>query len=243
VTTTSRPHEARVRRGMRTGGWCLLALVALSLTNCATSSSTDQLPIGGKPSVTVLLRVRSDDGPQVQLLASGVDQATLDLAASAVAAAVFPSGQAGAPQAIGTTTEGLTSAAVPITLSDEAMSFSVTSDQMTTALSELRPKALGVWACTDGRRTLEVVNHAPGAVPSDVASGSCKIAGSSVAHDGVTWTATVTLGAVQPPSLLPVAIGTSVVLALIALGIALLRGRAAARDTSRSAAPPEASVH
>jgi negative regulator of sigma E activity len=53
----------------------------------------------------------------------------------------------------------------------------------------------------------------------------------------------VALGAVQPPSLLPVAIATSVVLVLLTLVVAFLRGRAATRDPDAPAAPTEPSVH
>jgi hypothetical protein len=227
----------------RPAAWLLLAAFAAISVGCATSSSDEQMPTGPKPAVTVLLRLRSSDGPQVQLLATGVDRETLDRAASAVAAAIFPAGQPGAPQTPDTTVEGATSAAVPITLSDEELSFTVTSEQMAVAFTSIRPRSLAVWACTDERRTVQVTTEAPGAVSSDVSSGSCKIVGSSLADDGVTWIATVSVGALQPPSLLPVAVATSVVLVLLTLAVAFLRGRAASRTTQRPAAPSEPSVH
>jgi hypothetical protein len=221
----------------------LALLSAALLAACASSSSTDQIPIGPAPAVTVLLRVRSDQGSQVELLARGVDQATLNQAAGAIARSVFPSGQPGAPQSVATGVEGETSAAVPITLPEEPVTFTVTSAQMDQALAPIRPRSFAVWACTDSRRTVEVTTQAPGAVSSDIASGSCKITGSSVKDDGITWTATVALGAVEPPSLWPVAIATSIVLVLLTFGVAYLRGRGAKRDPDLPAAPAEPSVH
>jgi len=69
--------------------------------------------------------------------------------------------------------------------------------------------------------------------------------GSSVANDGVTWTGTVAVGPLEPPSLLPVMIWTSVALVLVTLAIAFWRGRAASRETRETepSEPPEASVH
>lgn len=232
------PTDRPVRRHIGPAAWCLLALLAPILAACAASSSTDQTPVGPKPAVTVLLRLRSPDGPQVQLLATGVDQPTLDTATSAVARTVFPGGNPGTPAATGTISPGASSA-VPITFPDEEQTFTVTSAQIATALAEIAPRSTAVWACTDGRRTVEVNTQAPGAVSSDVSSGSCKIVGSSLADSGVTWTATVTVGALQPPSLLPVAVVTSVVLVLLTLGIAFLRGRSASRQAARSTVPSE----
>jgi hypothetical protein len=124
----------------------------------------------------------------------------------------------------------------------------VTRRQIDEALSPLAraPQSVAVWACSDDRRTVLVTTDAPGAVSSDVASGSCKIVGTSLADDGITWSSTVQVGELQPPSLLPVAIVSSVVLVLVALGIAFLRGRAAARAAAPAAdadaAPSEPSV-
>jgi hypothetical protein len=212
-----------------------------SLVACATSSSTDQAPTGPKPSVTVLLRVRSPDGPQVQLIATGVEQPALDAATSDVAASVFPDGEAGAAHATSTTVEHATASAVPITVPDQAMTLTITREQIDAALAAIHPapRSVAVWACSDGRRTIQVTTQAAGAVSSDVASGSCKIVGTSLVDDRLGWTSTVVIGELEPPSLLPVAIVTSVVLVLIALGIALLRGRAAAREAAATAAPAE----
>ena len=89
-------------------------------------------------------------------------------------------------------------ATVPITLPTGAMSFSLDSTSMSAALKQVRPKAVGVWVCTDDRRSLTVDSTAPGAVSSDVVSGQCQVAGSTLARDNVTWTAKVDVGAVGP---------------------------------------------
>ena len=236
--------DRRVRHGVRPASWCLLAVIACGLVACATSSSTDQIPRGPKPAVTVLLRLRSPDGPQVELLATGVEQPTLDAATSAVASSIFPGGQSSAPQASPTTVPHAAASAVPIVFPDEEQTFEVTSQQIDGALATIDPRSVAVWACTDGRRSILVTTQAPGAVSSDVSSGSCKIVGSSLADDGISWTATVSVGALQPPSLLPVAIATSVVLVLVTLLVALLRGRAASRRAARQASrSAEPSVH
>jgi hypothetical protein len=225
----------RVRSATR---W-LLAGAVVSLVACASPSSTDQFPTGAKPAVTVLLRVRSPSGPQVQLLATGVSQEALDTATSAVARSVFPNGQPGAPQAASTEMAKASSAAVPITLPDEAQTFTVTREQIDGALSSIAPapRSMAVWVCSDDRRSILVTSNAPGAVSSDIPSGSCKIVGTSLIDDGITWSSTVQVGELQPPSLLPVAIVTSVVLVLLALGIAYLRGRSAAREAAVTSVP------
>ena len=242
IAAPHRSHHAS--RLARAAAWCLLTVLATALAACAASSSLDQTPTGPR-AVTVLLRLRGPDGPQVELLATDVDQPTLDQAATAVATAVFPSSQPGAPVAPGSTMVGATASAVPITLSDAEQTFTVTNQQIDSALATIKPKNFAVWACTDGRRTIQVTTQAPGAISSDVISGSCRIVGSSVANDGVTWTSTVAVGPLEPPSLLPVMIWTSVILVLVTLAIAFWRGRAASRETraEEPSEPPEASVH
>jgi hypothetical protein len=227
----------------RTFVWALLGAIC-TLTGCATSSSTDQAPTGPKPAVTVLLRVRSPEGPQVQVIATGAERSVVDAATAAVAASIFPDGSPGAPQPIDTDVKDAVASAAPITVPDQAITLTVSRDQVDTALSAIdpSPKSVAVWVCSDDRRTIQVTTQAPGAVSSDVASGSCKIVGTSLADDGVSWSSTVAIGELQPPSLLPVAIVTSVVLVLIALGIAYLRGRAAAREAAANAARVEPPV-
>jgi hypothetical protein len=230
----------RIRRATT---WLVLAGLGL-LSACATSASTDQTPTGPKPAVTVLLRVRSPDGPQVELIVTGASQAMVDAATGAVATSVFPDADPGTPQATDTDVEDAAASAAPITVPDQAMTFTVDRSQIDAALSAIHPapRSVAVWICSDERRTVQVTTQAPGAVASDVESGSCKIVGTSLAGDSVSWTSTVAIGELEPPSLLPVAIITSVVLVLIALGIAYVRGRAAAREAAVNAAPAEPPV-
>jgi hypothetical protein len=219
------------------------ATVLLSLAGCSASSSSDQLPIGPKPSVTVLLRVAADAGTSVQLLATGTTQAALDVAAGEVAKTAFPGVQPGPPELASATSDGLTVATVPITLPADAMSFSLDSTSMTAALKLVHPKAFGVWVCTDHRRSLTVDSSAPGAVSSDVVSGQCQVAGSTLAHDNATWTAKVDVGAVGPPSNLPVLIGAVIVLILIVGAVVVLRTRRTAEPDAAPPTPSEPPVH
>src|SRR5262249_40039981 len=151
-------------------------------------------------------------------------QASLDIAAGAVASAAFPSAHAGPPQlATPASDPELTVATVPVQLPTDAMTFDLDSSRVAEALGNIHPKAIGVWVCTDDRRSLTVDSTAPGAVSSDVVSGQCQVAGSTLVRDGVTWTATVSVGAVEPPSKLPWLIGAIVLLALVGGAIWLLR--------------------
>jgi hypothetical protein len=217
----------------------LAALIVASLVcsvACSASSSSDQVPIGPKPSVSVLLRVAADAGTSVQLVATGTTQAALDVAAAEVAKAAFPGVQPGPPELASSTHDGLTVATVPVTLPNDAMSFSLDSKSMSSALQLVHPKAFGVWVCTDDRRSLTVTSTAPGAVSSDIVSGQCQVAGSTLAHDNVTWTAKVDVGATGPPSKLPVLIVAVIVLLLIIGAVVFLR----MRPTGGSAAEPPA---
>jgi hypothetical protein len=216
----------------------LIACLALGLAACSASeSSSEQLPIGPAPSITVLLRVGGEGGTSVQLLGTGTTQSALDTAAGAVAKAAFPTAQVGAPQAASSTDAGLTVATVPVQLSTDAMAFTLDSDSMSSALTSVHPKAVGVWVCTDDRRSLTVDSAAPGAVSSDVVSGQCQVAGSTLAHDGQTWTAKVSVGPVEAPSKLPWLIGAAIVVALI-LGAWFLWPRRSKLLETSSASPP-----
>jgi hypothetical protein len=223
----------------------VIAVAATALAACSASeSSSEQLPTGPAPSITVLVRVGGDAGTTVQLLGTGTTQQELDAAATAVATAAFPNAQVGAPQAPTTTDAGLTVSTVPVQLSTGAMTFDLTSDAIATALKPVHPKALGVWVCTDARRSLSVDTTAPGAVSSDVVSGRCQVAGSTLAHDGLTWTATVSVGAVEPPSKLPWLIGAVVVVLLVLGAVWLLRSRKPPEETVISPTlPPAPPVH
>jgi hypothetical protein len=108
---------------------------------------------------------------------------------------------------------------------------------MSSALTSVHPKAVGVWVCTDDRRSLTVDSAAPGAVSSDVVSGQCQVAGSTLAHDGQTWTANVSVGPVEAPSKLPWLIGAAIVVALI-VGAWFLWPRRSKQLETSSASPP-----
>jgi hypothetical protein len=227
--------RTRSPRGSRLLLAALTTTALLGLAACAASSSSDQIPIGPKPSVSVLLRVAADAGTSVQLIGTGTTQAALDVAAGEVAKTVFPGAQPGTPELASPTDDGPTVATVPITLPTDAMSFSLDSTSMSSALNLVHPKAVGVWVCTDDRRSLTVDSTAPGAVSSDVVSGQCQVAGSTLAHDNVTWTAKVDVGAVEPPSKLPVLVVAVIVLILIVGAVVVLRMR---RTGAPDAAPP-----
>jgi hypothetical protein len=223
----------------------MLTGVLVALAACSASeSSSEQLPTGPKPSISVLLRVGGDAGTTVHLVGAGTTQAALDVAAGTVAHTVFPNAQVGSPEVATTTDPALTVATVPVQLSPDPMAFDLDSGKMSAALRNVHPKAVGVWVCTDDRRTLQVDSTAPGAVSSDVVSGQCQVAGSTLAHDNVEWTAKVSVGAVEPPSKLPYLIGGAIVVALIALGVWIARGRRTAQppDTTPPL-PPAPPVH
>jgi hypothetical protein len=231
----------------RLAAFGLIACVAMVLAACSATgeSSSEQLPIGPKPSITVLLRVGGDAGTTVQLLGTGTTQGALDVAAGAVAGAAFPNAQVGPPQQATDSDPAVTVATVPVQLPTDAMTFDLDSGRMTAALQAVHPKAVGVWVCTDDRRSLRVDSTAPGAVSSDIVSGQCQVAGSTLVHDNAPWTAKVSVGAVEPPSKLPWLIGAAVVIALIAGAIWLLRAR---RDTQQETVigpplPPAPPVH
>src|SRR5580765_4781804 len=119
---TAHPHISDRARLRRPVGLALIACLALALAACSASeSSSEQLPIGPAPSITVLLRVGGDGGTSVQLLATGATQEALNAAAGAVAraafpTAAFPTAQIGAPQASTSTDSGLTVSTVPVQL-------------------------------------------------------------------------------------------------------------------------------
>ena len=227
------------RSSLRLVALALIACLALGLAACSGSeSSSQQLPIGPEPSITVLVRVGGDADSTVQLLGTGTTQASLDVAATAVARTAFPTAQVGAPELATSTDPALTVATVPVQLPSDAMTLDLQSEGMSSALQGVHPKALGVWVCSDDRRSLVVDSTAPGAVSSDVVSGQCQVVGSTLAHDGQTWSARVVVGAVEPPSKLPwlIAVG---VLVLIGLGAWFLWPRRSKMlETTSSSSPP-----
>ena len=112
---------------------------------------------------------------------------------------------------------------------------------MDEALRLLKPRSTALWACSD-RRTIQVAAQAPGAVSSDVVSGVCQAVGSSIAKDGVDWTATVAIGPVTEASLLPVLAGSTILLLIVAGLVALLWIRRARRRSEVRPSDP-APVH
>ena len=109
----------------------------------------------------------------------------------------------------------LLSTSVQVPIPTEGMQLAINGTTVDEALRVLKPRSSALWACSD-RRTIQVATQAPGAVSSDVVSGVCQVVGSSIAKDGVDWTATLAIGPVTEASLLPVLVGSTIVLLLIA---------------------------
>jgi hypothetical protein len=226
-----------------TGG---LLAAALALAACAAggSSSSEQEPVGPSPAVTVIIHVGGSDGSSVELVGLGTDPVELERATSDIAALV-----AGGASNVGTVAPGVSSIAAgtgagqdpvlsttaPISVSDQAFTIELRSDAIGQALADIRPRSTAVWVCTDRSRTVQVNSQAPGAVSTDVASGTCQSAGSSLWRDGVTWTASAAIGPVTGPSKLPWLIGILVVIAAVVGAIAYIRAR---RDASDPLLPP-----
>lgn len=224
---------------------CGLLAGGFSLAACAAggSSSSEQQPVGPSPAVTVIVRVGGSDGSSVELVGLGTDPVELGRATSDIAALV-----AGASN-VGTVAPGVSSIAagtdaaqdpvlsstVPISVSDQAFTIDLHSDAIGQALADIRPRSTAVWVCTDRSRTVQVNSQAPGAVSTDVASGTCQSAGSSLWRDGVTWTATAAIGPVTGPSKLPWLIGILIVIAAVVGTVAYIRAR---RDASDPLLPP-----
>lgn len=205
--------------------------MSLALVGCAAggSSSTERQPLGPSPAVTVVVRLGGPGASSVELVGLGADPVALERATHNIAGLVVD------PADVGTVVPGVSSASaspesgqdplistsVPITVPDQAFSVVVSSDAIATALADIRRlRSTDVWVCTDTSRTLQVSSEAPGAVSTDVVSGTCQSAGSSLFRDGVTWTATAAIGPVAEPSKLPWLIGIAVAIAL-AIGAAL----------------------
>jgi protein-S-isoprenylcysteine O-methyltransferase Ste14 len=121
------------------------------------------------------------------------------------------------------------------------MQLAINGRTVDEALRVLKPRSSALWACSD-RRTIQVATQAPGAVSSDVVSGVCQVVGSSIAKDGVDWTATLAIGPVTEASLLPVLVGSTIVLLLIAGLTALVWIRRARRRSDVRPSEP-APVH
>ena len=222
-----------------------LLLLALSLAACASSATSAPDLIGPYPSVTAVIRADVDGG-QVELLGVRVSPVDLQSAATELAGALFGPdniGEATPTNAdTGAIPDTLLSTTVPVELSPAEVQLAISEQTVDAAVASLKPRSTAVWVCTDDQRSLQVVAQAPGAVSSDIASGTCQVAGSSIAKDGVSWTAAVTIGPVTEPSLVPELLWSmALLLGAAALGAFLWSRRAARRADAQP--PTAAPVH
>jgi hypothetical protein len=168
--------------------------------------------------VTAVIRADADGG-RLDLLGVGVSAVDLRSAASQMASDLFGADNVGdaTPTSAdtGAVPNTLLSTSVQVTIPTEGTQLAINETTVDEALRVLKPRSTALWACSD-RRTIQVATQAPGAVSSDVASGVCQVVGSSIAKDGVDWTATLAIGPVTEPSLLPVLVGSTIVLVIIA---------------------------
>ena len=222
----------------------VLLVAALLLAACASgASSSEQQPVGPSPAVTVIVRVGGPGASSVELVGLGADPVALERATGSIAALVAGAGNVGtvAPgvSSIAAATDSgqatLLTTSVPIAVSDQAFSIELHSDAIGAALADIQPKSTDVWVCTDRSRTVQVTSQAPGAVSTDVVSGTCQAAGSSLRRDGVVWTATAAIGQVHGASKLPWLIGILVVIAAAVALVGYVRRR---RDAAHPIMPP-----
>jgi hypothetical protein len=185
------------------------------------------------------------DGGRLDLLGVGVSAVDLRSAASQMASDLFGVDNVGdaTPTSAdtGAVPNTLLSTSVQVTIPTEGTQLAINETTVDEALRVLKPRSTALWACSD-RRTIQVATQAPGAVSSDVASGVCQVVGSSIAKDGVDWTATLAIGPVTEPSLLPVLVGSTIVLVIIAGLTALVWIRRAHRPADARPSDP-APVH
>jgi hypothetical protein len=221
----------------------LVVAVGMAACSVAVSSTSEQQPLGPSPAVTVIVRLGAD-ASSVDLLGSGTDPVELQQATSAIA------GQVVDPSEVGTVVPGVSNVStdaapdhplltttVPITVSDQAFTIDLSSEAIGQALEPIRPKSTDVWVCTDRSRTVQMNSQAPGAVSTDIASGTCQSAGSSLYRDGVTWTASAAIGPVTSPSILPWLLGGLAVLIGAAALVLLVRRRRLATAAVTTAPP------
>ena len=209
----------------------LVGVSLLSLAACAASGSASPDLIGPYPSVTAVIRANADGG-RLELLGVRVSPVELRSAATQLAGDLFGPeniGEASPTTAEdGATKDALLSTSVPVTIPDAGLQLPIDEATVDAALAPLKPRSNAVWACSE-RRTVEVASQAPGAVSSDAVSGSCQVVGSSIADDGVDWSATLTIGPVTDASLGPERIGGALVLVLVAALVAVVLIRRAGR--------------
>ena len=170
--------------------------------------------------------IRADaDGGRLDLVGAQVSAVDLRTAATQMASDLFGVeniGEATPTSAdTGAIPETLLSTSVPVTIPTEGAQLAINGTTVDEALRVLKPRSTSLWACSD-RRTIQVATQAPGAVSTDVVSGICQVVGTSIAKDGVDWTATLAIGPVTEASLLPVLAGSTILLLIIAGLVALV---------------------
>jgi len=222
----------------------LAVVVLLALAGCASSASSGPDLIGPYPSVTAVIRADAVGG-QLELLGVGVSAVELRADAVQLAGDLFGSDNVGEASPTtadtGATPDTLLSTSVPVTIPAAGVQLAIDEVTVEQALQSLKPRSTAVWACSD-RRTVQVATQAPGAVSSDATSGVCQVVGSSIANDGIDWTATLTIGPVTDASRVPELVWSTLLLLIIATLAAALWIRRARRRGDVS--PPDAApVH
>ena len=222
----------------------LAVVVLLTLAACASSGSAGPDLIGPYPSVTAVIRANADGG-RLELLGQRVSAVDLRGAATQLGGDLFGAenvGEASPTSAdTGAIPDALLSTSVPVTIPAEGIQLNIDEATVDASLQSLNPRSTAVWACSE-RRTVQVESSTLGAVSSDAASGTCQVVGSSISNDGIDWTATLTIGAVTQPSLVPQLVGSTLLLLVIAVLAAAVWIRRARRR--RPVSPPDAApVH
>ncbi len=209
---------------MRSATRLLLFVVVFALGACAASESSSPDLTGPYPSVTAVIRADADGG-RLDLVGAQVSAVDLRIAATQMASDLFGAeniGEATPTSAdTGAIPETLLSTSVPVTIPTGGTQLAIDGTTVDEALRVLKPRSTSLWACSD-RRTIQVATQAPGAVSTDIVSGICQVVGTSIAKDGVDWTATLAIGPVTEASLLPVLAGSTILLLIIAGLVALV---------------------
>ena len=222
----------------------LLVVVAGALAACAASESSSPDLTGPYPSVTAVIRADADGG-RLDLVGAQVSAVDLRIAATQMASDLFGAeniGEATPTSAdTGAIPETLLSTSVPVTIPTGGAQLAINGTTVDEDLRVLKPRSTSLWACSD-RRTIQVATQAPGAVSTDVVSGICQVVGTSIAKDGVDWTATLAIGPVTEASSLPVLAGSTILLLIIAGLVALFWIRRSRRRADGRPSDP-APVH
>ncbi|HLB39613.1 MAG TPA: hypothetical protein VJM84_04100 [Actinomycetota bacterium] len=226
---TSRRNLAPAAKGTRPGSRWLVLLAALWLSGCAASSTSGPPPTGPYPSVTAIVQFTAE-GAELELIGAGVSPFDLAEVSVPLAREVFGSASTRdafptAPSTAADSDPPLVTTTVRVVLPEEGTQLSLDGNAIEELLRSMKTRSLAVWACTNDDRSILVTTQAPGAVSSDAISGTCEVAGTSIAKDGVTWTATVDVGPVTGRSVWPIAIGVIVLLIAIGGVVLLVRSR------------------